>query len=371
MSSVRLPAIDGLRGVAFLAVLYHHLFAVFTPPGFRSFTAGGHLVLPFAPFSNGWLGVNLFFVLSGFVLFAPYASGRRTMFTPTDVVAFYTRRAHRLLPLYFVCSLLCFALLTPAASRQWTTLAMLVTVTFNFTKDFFPPYNWVLWSLGVEIWMSLAFPLLVVIARRAGIWALLVGAEVVALATRIAGNRPDLHPPLSPVLNFVKDSFVGRIDDFVVGMVMVVVYLRLRETSERRTLPMALAVVVGALAMYASAACWDAVRLDRVDRTVVPFTNNMFQVGCVLLGTSVLLARGPGARIIANPVLQLLGMMCYSLYVWHGVTMLPIIGGEHSSANVTIYLVVLAGLSALSYRYIEFGNVRDPRTLFRTAAVDR
>ncbi len=373
MSSERLPAIDALRGVAFLAVLYHHVFGVFTPPGFRSVDWYGHLLLPFAPLSNGWLGVNLFFILSGFVLFAPYEAGSRTMVTKRHVLAFYRRRAKRLLPLYYFVSLLCFSFLVPASAKQWSSLFMLVTVSFNFTKDFFPVSNWVLWSLGIEIWMSIAFPLLVLGARRFGIWKLAVFVELLALVTRIAGNHPQFYLPLSPVLNFVKDSVIGRLDDFVVGMAMAYLYRRLR--SRGRPLPatqIALSLGLGLLAIYATAVGWDAVRLQRLDRAFIPFTNVLFQLGCVLSVTALLLLRGPIARAIANPVLQILGMMCYSLYVWHGVVKLSVLGidGLFTAAQLGMFLVILVAISALSYRYIEFGHVRDARSLFRPAVAE-
>ncbi len=66
----RLAEINGLRGIAILAVVWHHLsFALVpTPP---------HLWgMPTEPVLwNGWMGVNLFFILSGFVLYLPYAMG--------------------------------------------------------------------------------------------------------------------------------------------------------------------------------------------------------------------------------------------------------------------------------------------------------
>jgi peptidoglycan/LPS O-acetylase OafA/YrhL len=59
--------------------------------------------------------------------------------------------------------------------------------------------------------------------------------------------------------------------------------------------------------------------------------------------------------------------MCYSLYVWHGVLIaragLATPGG-YNAQNITIYFVWVGLLSALSYRYIEFGHVREARPLF-------
>jgi peptidoglycan/LPS O-acetylase OafA/YrhL len=63
-------------------------------------------------------------------------------------------------------------------------------------------------------------------------------------------------------------------------------------------------------------------------------------------------------------------MTCYSLYVWHGVTILPMIGGSYTVVTIGTYFATVLATSALSYRYIEFGHVRDRRSLFRVARVD-
>src|SRR4051812_44273760 len=96
----RLGAINGLRGLAILAVVYAHAAAYRTPPGWHAVHWGEYTILPFAVLSNGWLGVNLFFVLSGFVLFLPYERSSRTMATLSDLKWFYAHRFQRLMPLY-------------------------------------------------------------------------------------------------------------------------------------------------------------------------------------------------------------------------------------------------------------------------------
>lgn len=76
--SRRLAVIDGLRGVAILAVMSQHSLARYTGPGSELLGVGSAALPVWAPLSNGWLGVSLFCVLSGFVL---YASGARQMVT--------------------------------------------------------------------------------------------------------------------------------------------------------------------------------------------------------------------------------------------------------------------------------------------------
>src|SRR5579859_1718984 len=104
----KLEVINGLRGAAIVAVIWHHLFGLYFKPG----SAAALQPAPMGGFflSYGWIGVQLFFVLSGFVLYLPYAEGRAKLSSGTEVLVFYRHRAARLLPLYYIVALLCLAL---------------------------------------------------------------------------------------------------------------------------------------------------------------------------------------------------------------------------------------------------------------------
>jgi peptidoglycan/LPS O-acetylase OafA/YrhL len=94
-----------------------------------------------------------------------------------------------------------------------------------------------------------------------------------------------------------------------------------------------------------------------------------FSVGVATLLLGVLSGRSPIKRILEIWPLQLLGCMCYSLYAWHGIAMNAMIPPESSMLSDTLrllapYLLVTIALSALSYRYIEFGRERNWKALF-------
>src|SRR5690348_11900504 len=102
-----LPALDGLRGLAIALVLWYHLMD-------PRVLLGKAAPLPlYGLLGSGFSGVFLFFVLSGFLLFLPYARALLSGESWPAAREFYRRRALRILPAYYVS--LAFVLLTQAA----------------------------------------------------------------------------------------------------------------------------------------------------------------------------------------------------------------------------------------------------------------
>ena len=87
---VIIPQIDGLRGLAILAVIYQHAFSHGV-----SQALAAHGLFPYLE-DDGWMGVSLFFILSGFVLARPFIADPCTLHDMDDVFIFYQKRAKRL-----------------------------------------------------------------------------------------------------------------------------------------------------------------------------------------------------------------------------------------------------------------------------------
>ena len=360
----RLGVINGLRGVAILGVLYTHLFSYKTPPGSHALRWGDFQIMPFAFLSNGWLGVNLFFMLSGFVLYLPYEQSSRTMGSLNDVRWFYIHRFMRLMPLYYISTLVIEVFLhhpDVTSAVYWSYLTVMATATFNFSpRNFMPHTNFVLWSLGIEIWFSVLFPLLVVGINRWGMRRVLALVLILSFATRFADVL--FHEGLSP--NWVKDSLLGRLDDFLVGMAACRYYLERRRQSHPTGGAWAFAGMM--LGLLACELC-DYVSLGLISPWARPIINNVLQAGIFLILVGLLFAeRGLLRGLMTSAVLQLSGLMCYSLYIWHAslgeALPVPPHRGPQWFCGYSVLLIVL---SLFSYRYMEFGRESDLRKLFR------
>jgi peptidoglycan/LPS O-acetylase OafA/YrhL len=153
--SSRIPALDGIRGIAIVWVVLHNTMDRSLAP------AGGVLHLLAAVSHLGWIGVQLFFALSGFLITAGLLSSQGTLHYFRD---FYAKRALRILPLYYA---VLFALLvilprvvTLPARLHAEQQAPLWLFTLNWTQS--SPYGFGhFWSLAVEEQFYLVWPLVV------------------------------------------------------------------------------------------------------------------------------------------------------------------------------------------------------------------
>lgn len=346
---------NGLRGIAILGVIWHHLASL--KPGYSLL-------------SNAWLGVNLFFVLSGLVLHLPFARASRTMESRADAADFYRRRARRLLPLYYanIVILLLIAwsgIVAALAVPSSTEVVLLATITFTFTKDWYAPsLNYPLWSLGIEVWFSVVFPLLAVLARRAGILRFFLAVCVFALAVRFAGVVfPIFDRPHNPFLNPMKDGVFGRLDDFAVGMVLAELLVRgssLFDAKRARLLGAG-----GFVLLCGVASLWDLKVMKILPPIVTPIFDLLTNAGMFAVTAAAIGATGFVGRVLRSAALQVPGKMCFSIYVWHNLWNRALLGPDATIGRYVLFFVLLAITSALSYRFIEFRHEREWRALFR------
>jgi peptidoglycan/LPS O-acetylase OafA/YrhL len=167
------PVLDALRGVAILDVMLFHFGGGYkgSNPSLRIWSA---------VVDSGWMGVDLFFVLSGFLITGILFD---TACTENRARNFYTRRALRIFPVFYGV-LLGLLLLTPVLHLHWKTGHLLLFFFLSNMTGIFAPnlggvHNWInlshLWSLAVEEQFYLMWPFVVwrVRNRRKLLWIIL------------------------------------------------------------------------------------------------------------------------------------------------------------------------------------------------------
>jgi peptidoglycan/LPS O-acetylase OafA/YrhL len=363
----RIDVVDGLRGVAILMVLVRHtFFDTVARPGFGAFFLDDTPIYPFMLLSNTWMGVNLFFLDSGFVLYLPYALGKRAVRRARDAKEIYVRRAFRLLPLYYLMLVVCLAFYGDRMKAPSFEIPAYATFAFPlFHETWQPRPNGLLWSIGIEVWFSLAFPLLVIVARRIGIARLLAGAIALSLSTRYLAYAGGIGWQKTATLNTLADSLVGRLDNFVLGMAAATLLARWQRANPGLADPSAgprpdrAAVrpgvaLAGAFLLY-SASCWlwDRACTLGEGRVVAGVGGYALANGAFFVFLlAALRSDGLLRKVLSSAPLRWAGIRCYSLYLVHGpllvlVTLAPAVPLR------SLFLFLTFGLSYLTYRFVE------------------
>lgn len=148
-------ALDGVRGLAIVWVVLHNAGAGSTMPAHGVMRLAGYVM------NTGWIGVQLFFALSGYLITARLLDERDT---PHYFRDFYVRRALRILPLYYTVLLLILVILpylgVLSVTRSTAALASVWLFVVNWTGT--APYGFAhFWSLAVEEQFYLVWPFVV------------------------------------------------------------------------------------------------------------------------------------------------------------------------------------------------------------------
>jgi peptidoglycan/LPS O-acetylase OafA/YrhL len=351
----RILALDGLRGLAISLVLWHHLVEPALPPGRESWLgwlrAGGIL---------SWSGVDLFFVLSGFLIGGILIDHRRS---PTLVSVFFARRAARILPLYFVTLAGIFLV-----GRNWSPPAPIeqpfwtfATFTANFAFAAANDWDWVgvsvLWSLAVEEQFYLAAPWLVrATPPRVLPWAVaavIVTAQLARLTLWAA--RPDLviaQHVLTPL----------RADALAWGILIAWIV----RDPRGGTLVNVVRARAGQLLFVAAAIVGVITLAQPTQGTFVLVAGGYASLTfAYALIVAVALIAPPAlvGRVLTLAPLRQLGHYSYALYLWHaaaGWWAVQLFAGENflldSWSSLALLGSVLLGLwmtAALSWRFFE------------------
>jgi peptidoglycan/LPS O-acetylase OafA/YrhL len=363
-----LGALTGLRFVAATGVVLFHA----VPPRFPGLRgAAGRLV------GTGFVGVSLFFVLSGFVLAYNYLEPA-TGALRRPAREFWWSRVARVYPVY----LLALALSAPevvralriaatpnATHRAVATLTLVPVLMQGWWPATACVWNCPGWSLSVEACFYLLFPFLgAALARRrrrtmlavaAGAWMASLGAAALYLAaTSLAQGRSPSPLAHGFWLDALKFNPVPHLAEFVLGVAAGIAFLRARPAaagraagSARRGRLLAAATVAGTAALLALASRLPFVLLH----------TGLLAPAWVLLIYTLASGTGVVARLLGSAPLVRLGEASYALYLIHSPVdaYLGAFLARRPSARVgaplelALYVVLSVALSLAIFRWVE------------------
>ena len=353
---LRLHGLDTLRAAAILIVMLYHL------------RIQGLLPSALEPLARvGWIGVDLFFVLSGFLI----GSQLLRSFAHTGTLSlkdFYARRAYRILPAFLAVLLLYAAVPlwreAPGPSALWQYL----TFTWNLTLLGYPHDRAFshIWSLCVEEHFYLLLPLLLIVFLRKPSLAKTIAVLLFLVLGGIALRAWMFHHIILPaddeqrgllMMRFLYYPTYSRLDGLIAGVTLALVrtfrpawWQRLSQHGNLLALT-GLALIAGALRLCA----FDYPSPDLPASLLVAYPT--LALGFGLLVASAASPRGRLTRKL--PGAATLATLAFSLYLTHKSVahathlLLPSLTAEPDWRSAAIYLVACLAVASLLYIAVE------------------
>jgi peptidoglycan/LPS O-acetylase OafA/YrhL len=334
---VRRPPLDALTGLRFFAALYVMLFHFGA-----AFTSRAHMPHAVTAFlEHGYLGVCLFFLLSGFILFYTYAGNLQT---GRDLYRFFVARFCRIYPVYLLAGAMACAVGRHLPHGHDLTY---FTLLQSWTPASSPSgYAWIMqaWTLSVEVFFYCCFPLLLPLVRRlqnrTALWAILVLSGILVGLLNLPYQHAGMTSPLAGI--FLP---LLRLPEFLLGMLLGSLFLGRSPNSRDRWKSDWITVVVmlPAIAFIASAP-----PLRLVSLTAVFW----------FLWTIYRLAYGAGwlAKLLSTRLFILLGGASYSIYLLQSPVrelLRQYVGRSHPGLDAALSPALLICFSILVFLYYE------------------
>lgn len=305
-----IPEVDGLRFLAIAAVVFHHLVSIYLPATGRVekiasaadwFAAAGDSWLIKAAYC-GHFGVNLFFVISGFILAIPFVKRAFLNQPAPELKSYYLRRVTRIEPPYLIC-LIVYLLIKWQDGNDITGLLPNFLASALYLHG--PLYeresaiNGVAWSLEIEIQFYLIVPLLMrgfnLRDARFRRYSLLAAIILFGLLSQLY-----IYPHGPKWLMISLPNFMHY---FLAGFLLADLYQgqlgRERERSWRGDL---LALAAGA------AILWILLGFGHL-YFLLPLLIAALYLGCYLGRMT--------SRLIRMQWIVIIGGMCYTIYLYH------------------------------------------------------
>jgi peptidoglycan/LPS O-acetylase OafA/YrhL len=332
MNNTRIVELDGIRGAAALAVLIAHYFGE-VPHGIPGLM-------------TGWIGVDVFFVLSGFLIGSIILAQHRE---PQFFRTFYLRRAARIIPIYAVVCGVTLTLAAATAGHTWSDDPYRASVYGTFTQNFAMAIwggggKWLqpTWTLAVEEQFYLVLPALIVVTPRRWLLAALAALFGAALVIRLM-----LAPGMAAFT-----LLPSRMDLLLCGVAIAVLHREYdlsRHVTRLRVLASVALCSVAALAIVAN-------------EHVTTWGHSLLGVAIAALMLAIING-APEGRHFRSATLRWFGTISYALYLvhqpvaglFHGVFLggTPDIGGAAQVLVTCLAALASIGLAKASWHWLE------------------
>lgn len=314
----RVREFDGLRGIAVLLVIAFHLFkrAVY-------FTEHPILIAITNITSVGWVGVDIFFTLSGFLITAILLKAKNGEHYFKN---FYIRRVLRIFPLYYV-AIGVVLLFAPKVEPEFTqNLGKMLPLMLLYQQNWAPlikglyitQYLGITWSLAIEEQFYLIWPFIVYKLTREQLIKVSIGYIIFSIIVRILGTA--LWTDLDQVSLFFYHSTFARFEEIIFGGLLAI--FMTYDGAQQMVYRFSMSVFILFFSIFVALCLLSLPGLPNPGYSSIPLMLGgytsiaLFSVGLI----GIFITHPPQSllrRVFQNPILTFFGKYSYSMYLFH------------------------------------------------------
>jgi peptidoglycan/LPS O-acetylase OafA/YrhL len=337
---IKYPSINGLRAISILLVIFHHL-------SIKEFLFSGtekvEWLFPLTSFlQDGHLGVNVFFVISGFLITSLMLNEETTTNT-ISLRNFYIRRTLRIFPAYYFLLIVYFILqlfqIVYISNESWLT-AITYTKYFNWKLDWITAHAW---SLSIEEHFYLFWPLIFIHARQ------FRKKIVIALILTVPIIRVVLF--FHPISWMDELTIFTRIDSIATGCLFALYKDEILEKIQKHWLKLFYVSVITIFSLPVLIIIMNKINLGFV---FIPLgtthgTIANFMIGFLMM-YSIFGPRKLWFKFLNLKVINYIGLLSYSIYLWQQMF---ISGPNNLGTTYPQNLLFIFIMAMVSYHLIE------------------
>jgi len=307
-NSLNIDIIDGLRGIAILMVVCFHYWQI----SWISFGSIDFIA------QSGFIGVELFFFISAFCIFYPYALHIFEGIREQSIKEFFLKRADKIIPSYIlaIVLILTFQQGTFSSLREqlWNIFTHIIFI-HNFFPETYYSINGVFWSLAVEIQFYILFPIILYLFKRKPFLTYISLCSISLVYRYCVLNyfKNDINFLLNQTINFL-DIFASGI---MTAYLLVMAKNRLTEIKKLRPFFTVMSIIAILIFLLLLKSLFD-VRFDK-DGTQICQLENRYLISIIfsILTLSLYFSSNIFKKLFSNIFLRFMSIISYNLYIWH------------------------------------------------------